>query len=170
MWNIQKKIWYILYSVTAKKLPKSSYSKVSMIFRYFFAKKILNKTGKNVNIEKNACFNPKVSIDDNSGIGISCELYGKVTIGKNVLMGPECVFYTCNHNYCDRNRNIIDQGVSEEKEIIVEDDVWIGRRAIVLPGVKIKKGCVVGAGAVVTKSFPEYSIIGGCPAKIIGKR
>lgn len=64
----------------------------------------------------------------------------------------------------------------EEKEaysnggIILEDDVWLGSDVTILSGVKLGKGCVVAAGSVVAKSFPEYSIIGGVPAKVIGKR
>ena len=54
----------------------------------------------------------------------------------------------------------------EYKPVYIGDDCWIGRRVIILPGVKIGKGCIIGAGAVVTKSFPDYSIIAGNPAVI----
>lgn len=54
--------------------------------------------------------------------------------------------------------------------IEIGDDVWLGAGVIVLDGVKIKKGCVVGAGAVIKDSFDEYSVLAGVPAKIIGKR
>lgn len=56
------------------------------------------------------------------------------------------------------------------RTIMIEDDVWIGARAIILPGVKIGKGCIIGAGAVVTKSFDDYSVIGGNPAKLLKLR
>lgn len=170
MWSVSKKIWYGLYSLLAKKLPYSRRSNFAKKLRYFFAKRIIKNMGKNVNIEKGAEYNPNVSIGDNSGIGINCELNGTVNIGNNVLMGPEVVFYTSNHEFKDKDTNIISQGYRLEKQIIIEDDVWIGRRVIILPGVKISKGTVVGAGSIVTKSFPEYSIIGGNPAKIIGRR
>ncbi|ELM3618573.1 hypothetical protein RYR54_004329, partial [Aeromonas sobria] len=55
-------------------------------------------------------------------------------------------------------------------EIIISNDVWIGFGAMILSGVKLGRGCVVGAGSVVTKSFPDYAIVGGNPAKIIGYR
>jgi len=170
MWSINKKFWYIMYCVFAKKLP---YSRRGIIFkklRYFFASKVIKKIGKNVNIENGAIFNPNISIGDNSGIGVRCELVGNIEIGNNVMMGPEVVFYTQNHQFKNRNKTIIEQGYDEEKKIVIEDDVWIGRRVIILPGVTIKKGTVVGAGAIVTKTFPEYSVIAGNPAKVIGKR
>ena len=85
-------------------------------------------------------------------------------------MGPEVIFYTSNHKFADKDIPIIKQGSTQEKPIVIEDDCWIGRRCIILPGVRISKGTIVGAGAIVTKQFPEYSIIGGNPAKIIGKR
>lgn len=170
MWSFKKKIYWILYSIFGKNLPISRRGKIFKTIRVFFAKKILKKMGKNVNIEKGAFFNPNVEIEENSGIGINCELNGKVIIGKNVMMGPECVFYTYNHEFKNIDIPIMQQGFSNEKKIIIEDNCWIGRRCIILPGVKISRGTVIGAGSIVTKSFPENSIIAGNPAKIIGKR
>lgn len=170
MWTKKNKFYYVLYAIIAKRLPYSRRGKIFKKIRAFFAKKIMYKVGRNVNIETGALFNPKVEIGDNSSIGVNCELVGKVIIGKNVMMGPEVVFYSINHEFKDKTKTIIEQGYQEERPVIVEDDVWIGRRAIVLPGVTIKKGTVVGAGAVVTKTFPEYSVIAGNPAKVISNR
>lgn len=170
MWNFRTKIMYVLYGVFAKKLPYSRRSKISKKIRVFFGKKIMKNVGLNVNIETGALFNPNVEIGNNSTIGVNCEVVGKAKIGNNVLMGPEVVLYAQNHNFKDKNTLIYNQGYDEEKGVTIEDDVWIGRRVIILPGVTIKKGTVVGAGAIVTKSFPEYSVIGGNPAKLIGKR
>ena len=58
----------------------------------------------------------------------------------------------------------------DDKDVIIEEDVWIGDDAIILSGVTIGRGSVIAAGAVVTKSIPPYSIAGGCPAKVIKKR
>ena len=170
MWKINKKVWYIMYCIFGKNLPYSRRGKIFKKIRYFFAKKIIKEIGNNVNIETGAVFNPKIKIGDNSGIGVRCEIVGTVEIGKNVMMGPEVIFYTQNHQFKDKSKTIIEQGYEKEKKIIIEDDVWIGRRVIILPGVTIKKGTVIGAGAIVTKTFPEYSIIAGNPAKIIGHR
>ncbi len=62
------------------------------------------------------------------------------------------------------------QGEKKGINPIIEDDVWIGRNAIIMPGVRIGKGSIVGAGAVVTKNVEPYSIVGGVPAKLIRKR
>lgn len=170
MWSRKDKFYYILYGIFAKNLPYSRRGKIFKKARVFFAKKIMKRVGNNVNIETGALFNPQVEIGDNSGVGVNCELVGKVVIGKNVMMGPEVIFYSINHEFRNKNLTIIEQGYQKEEPVVVEDDVWIGRRAIILPGVTIKKGTVIGAGAIVTKTFPEYSIIAGNPAKIIGER
>ncbi len=60
-----------------------------------------------------------------------------------------------------------EQGYSEEKQIVVGDDVWLGYGAIILPGVTIGDGAIIGAGTVVTKDVPPYAIVGGNPAKVI---
>lgn len=54
-----------------------------------------------------------------------------------------------------------------EAEVVIENDVWIGMRVVIMPGVKVGNGVVIGAGAVVTKDIPDYAIVGGVPAKII---
>lgn len=167
---MNKKAWYILYLMFASWLPVSYHFKFSKTARYWFGKKILKKCGSNVNIEKGAKFNELCSIGDNSGIGVDCELNGQVEIGDNVLMGPEVVVYTQNHQYSNPNRPIICQGYSLPKPVKIGNDVWIGRRAMLMPGVEIKRGCIVAAGAVVTKNFDDYSVIAGNPAVAVKTR
>jgi maltose O-acetyltransferase len=62
------------------------------------------------------------------------------------------------------------QGRADLKSVVIEDDVWIGTRAIILPGVTVHHGSIIAAGAVVTKDVPEYAIVGGNPAKVIKYR
>lgn len=170
--KIKLAICYTLWHFIGKRLPESN-AKINFgqkKIRYILGKNIVHKCGKNVNFEKMAIFSRRVEIGDNSGIGVNCVLNGKVIIGKDVMMGPECKFYTTNHEFKNLDKPMNLQGYSSEKQIIIGDDVWIGARVIILPGVKIAKGSIIGAGSVVIKSFGEYSIIGGNPARLIGNR
>lgn len=63
-----------------------------------------------------------------------------------------------------------EQGFQEEKPVYIGNDVWIGSRVTILPEVKIGNGCVIGAGAIVTKDVPDYAIVGGNPARVIRYR
>ena len=164
------KVWRILYVIFAKSLPRSCYSIVCLKIRYFFTKRIVKYCGKNVNIEQNVTFGEEMEIGENSTIGFNSDIYGPVIIGKNVMIGPELVVYTRNHETSRTDIPMMEQGGTEFRKVVIEDDVWIGRRVLVLPGVTIRKGCIVGAGAVVTKTFPEYSVIAGNPAIVVKSR
>lgn len=170
MWTVKKKIFYGLYRCIAAWLPISQRSSLAKRARAFFAKKILAKCGKNVNIERNASFGPLAAIGDNSGIGINCEVYGPVSIGKNVMMGPEVVIYTSGHRHDRTDLPMMEQGADEPRPVTIGDDVWIGRRVMIMPGVTVGDGVIIGAGAVVTKDIPDYSIAAGVPAKIVKSR
>ena len=124
--------------------------------------------GKNVNIEHGADIGSGryIQIGDNSGIGVNCVVKRGI-IGNNVMMGPDVVFISENHNFEDAERPLQEQGKIACSDIEVGDNVWIGTRVIVLPGKKIGKCAIVGAGAVVTKDVPDYAIVAGNPAKII---
>jgi maltose O-acetyltransferase len=89
---------------------------------------------------------------------------GLLTLGNNVDVAQEVVIWTLGHDIHDDSHR--DKG----SPVTIEDYVWIGHRAIIMPGVTIGRGAVVAAGAVVTKSIPAMSIVAGVPAKIIGQR
>lgn len=141
-----------------------------MKLRYWTAKRCIASCGEKVNFEKGASFGSDLRIGNNSGIGINAQLSLGVSIGNNVMMAPEVVMLTSNHRFDRLDVPIGMQGDLPIKPIVIEDDVWIGQRVIILPGVTIATGTVIGAGAVVTKSFPPYSVIGGNPARIIKMR
>lgn len=138
--------------------------------RAFCGKLILTKCGENVNIEKNAVFPSSVELGDNSGIGIRAHINGKVIIGNDVMMGPDVCIYARNHAFDQIDIPMNLQGFAPEKPVVIEDDVWIGARVIILPGVHIGTGAVIGAGAVVTKDVPDYAVVGGNPACILRMR
>lgn len=170
MWTLKTKMLFVCYRIFASWLPQSSHFPPGRWLRRWFAKMIVSHCGKNINIEHGARFTPSLSIGDRSGVGIKCELNGPVTIGRDVMMGPEVVIYTSGHEFGATDIPIMDQGFTAAKPVIIGDDVWIGRRAIIMPGVTIGDGCVIGAGAVVTKDIPPYSVAGGVPAKVIKSR
>lgn len=157
----------VLYELVLKKLPGSN--RMGGLFsniRVFAVKRFIKSCGDNVNIEHGAVLSSKVFIADNSGVGIDCELRGAVTIGKNVMMGPECIFFSRNHAFDRVDIPMCQQGFQEEKCIVVGDDVWIGRRAMIMPGIHIGTGAIVAAGAVVSKDVPDYAVVAGNPAVI----
>lgn len=83
---------------------------------------------------------------------------GKIVIGSNVMFGPKCSLFAENHVFSDTNSIIKSQGV-KRKGIVIEDDCWIGSNVIILDGVTIGKGCVIGAGSLITKDIPAGSIV-----------
>jgi carbonic anhydrase/acetyltransferase-like protein (isoleucine patch superfamily) len=94
---------------------------------------------------------------------------GGIRIGQHVLIGQGVHIHAENHSFGDAQRRIDEQGVTYQ-EVVIEDDVWIGSRAMILAGVTIGRGAVIGGGAVVTTSVPPYSIAVGVPARLIGQR
>ncbi len=164
------KIWRVFYALLGQWLPRSCYSIICLKIRYFFLKRIAKNVGKNVNIEQFVTFGEEFEIGDNSTVGFRSDIYGPVVIGKNVMLGPEVAIYTHNHQFVDADRPMIFQGYTENKPVIIEDDVWIGRRVLIMPGVTIHTGAIVAAGSIVTKDVLAFSIVGGNPAKIIKMR
>ena len=124
----------------------------------------------NVNIEKGAQFSTEVSLGDNSGIGVNATISSHVTIGNDVMMGPDCMIFTANHSMQRRDIPMRLQGHEKPRPVTIGNDVWIGGRVIILPGVHIGDGAVIGAGSVVTKDVPPFAIVGGNPAKVIKER
>lgn len=112
-----------------------------------------------------------IIIHDNVGINSGAYLGGQggITIGRNVIIGPGVNIFSENHVFEDVNQLIKKQGESR-MEVHIQEDCWIGSGSTILAGVTIGKGSVVAAGAVVNKSFPEFSVIGGVPAKLIKSR
>ena len=166
------KFYYFTYHFLAKKLP-ISYNKFggsSKKFRYFLGKRIVAFCGVNVNFEKGAEFGSDLVIGNNSGVGINCQISRGVSIGENVMMAPEVVILTTTHEYKKTNLPMIEQGHQKIKKVIIKNDVWIGQRSLILPGVIVEDGTIIGANSVVTKSFPPYSVIAGNPARIIKNR
>ena len=110
-----------------------------------------------------------IFIDSGSGLGVNCRVHGPLHIGKNVMMGPDVTILTHTHNIERTDIPMGQQGM-RVAEVVIGNDVWIGMRVIIMPGVKVGDGAVIGAGAVVTKDVPAFTVVGGVPAKIIKYR
>lgn len=165
----------VIYKVFASKLPVS-YSKFGgklwKAVRFFLCKRIFAECGNNVNVERKANFGNGfgIKIGDNSGLGVNCTIPNDTIIGKNVMMGPNCYVLDSNHTFERIDIPMVEQGFSESKQTIIENDVWIGRDVLMTPGRTIKDGTIIGARCVLCKDFPEYSIVGGNPARLIRER
>ena len=96
-----------------------------------------------------------------------CTFFGRggITLGENVFLGPKVNIITINHDPDPENRD-----ATYGRPVVLEDRVWVGINATILPGVRIGYGAIVGANSVVTKDVPPYTIVGGIPAKTIRKR
>jgi maltose O-acetyltransferase len=164
---------YILYYGFARHLPASyrPYGFGARRLRYWLVKNMFASCGKNVNVEHGADVGSgrTISIGDNSGIGVDCRVPGPVAIGANVMMGPEVVIQSAGHSFDRTDIPMIEQGETR-LPVVIEDDVWIGTRAIILPGRRIGRGSIVGAGAIVTKDVAAYTIVAGNPAVVVGRR
>ena len=128
--------------------------------------------GRNINVEKKADFGTGegISLGDNSGLGVNCEVRGPLVIGANVMMGPGVRIMTSKHNTSRTDIPMCQQGHLPKQQVTIGDDVWIGAGVTILPGLTIGTGSIIGAGAVVTKDVPEYSVVAGVPARIIKNR
>ena len=120
-------------------------------------------------IESFACINNAVGdvmIGDHTRIGLHNTIIGPVIIGNHVNLAQGITVTALNHIFEDSKKRIDEQGVSTNP-VVIEDDIWIGANAVVLPGVTIGHHSVVAAGAVVTKDVPPHSLVAGVPAKVI---
>ena len=82
------------------------------------------------------------------------------------MMGPDVIILTTSHITTDTDKPMrLQKGV--KTKVIIGDDVWIGTRSILMPGIKVGNGVIIGAGSIVTKDIPDYAVVGGSPARII---
>ena len=91
---------------------------------------------------------------------------GGVTIGDRVYTSPLVQILAVDHVYADPRRPFVEQGITAEG-IVIEDDVWLGAAAVVTDGVRVGRGAVVAAGAVVTKDVPAHTVVAGVPARVV---
>jgi acetyltransferase-like isoleucine patch superfamily enzyme len=137
-------------------------------YNYFKGKFII---WSNMHLHSKVTYRENLKLGKNSAWNYGCWInaMGKITIGNNVIIGPYCVIHSGNHRFDRLDIPIRLQGY-EKSQVIIEDDCWLGANVIVLSGVTIGKGSVIGAGSVVTKDIPRFSVVAGNPARVIKNR
>ena len=159
---------YFLYAALFRFTPEI-YRPYSLFFpaiRRLLVLIFAERCGRNLRVKHNADISPHIEIGDDSELGQNCVIYGGVTLGSNVLMGPGVRIITRNHRFSDPSIPIRIQGETFAP-VKIGDDVWLGANVVILPGVEIGAHAIVGAGAIVTRSIPAWAIAGGNPAKVI---
>jgi acetyltransferase-like isoleucine patch superfamily enzyme len=152
---------YYIYNSIITNIP-------SYTIRKLFLTRILRiKIGKESAVHMGCFFTgSNISIGNNTVINRRCYLDGRarLTIGNNTSISPETYILSLDHDAQSSQFETI------QKETIIKDNVWIGVRSIILPGVTIEDGAVIGAGSVVTKKINRFEIAAGNPAKYIKMR
>ena len=156
-------MWY-------QQLLKFIPGKLGCFFRNFL---LPYKNGTNVLLwDGTHIDNPsKLIIGDNVFINRGCVINasGKITIANNVLIGSGVIICSQNYNHIEIDTNINKQGYITAP-VIINENVWIGERAVILPGVTVGSNSVIGAGSIITQNIPANCIYAGNPAKLIRKR
>jgi len=157
----------ILYSFLLKKYgEKSSVHPLASI-----------RNHKNISIGDNVIINKNViiwveslSLGNNIQINPNTCIYGRVIIGSNVMIAPNCMIASGNHDIEINNEPMITQKCTTKGPIRIGDDVWIASNSVLLDGISVGNGAIIGAGSIVTKDVPPMAIVIGNPAKIIRYR
>ncbi|MCK5136212.1 MAG: hypothetical protein KAR19_10540 [Bacteroidales bacterium] len=132
------------------------------------------KRGMNVHCQYSTTFwspQKNIYLGNDVGIGPRCNFLCDIKIGNKVMIaGSVALLNSDDHHYNIIGKTMWDSGRGDNRKIIVKDDVWIGYGVIILSPVKIGRGSIIAAGSIVLKDVSPYSIVGGCPAKVIKMR
>lgn len=169
-----------IYRIWFLKQHKNTFFGTSFQFEYpVYVKNLGFGKGLEIHVGENVSFyhhvilqgSSKIEIGNNSFIG-SYSVIGAnelVKIGANVMIAQAVSIRDTDHAFSDLTIPMIEQGISTAP-VIIEDDVWVGYGAVITKGVRIGKGSIIAANAVVTKDVEPYSIMGGVPARLLKKR
>jgi maltose O-acetyltransferase len=154
-------------------LPHSRYLRLFNRVRCWYVERLLG-----VLVADSGNFvEPGVYLSDGSAvrIGKCCQINENVfiqgaRIGSYVMIAPGVAILSRSHRIDRKDVPMLLQGEEEPRPPVIEDDVWIGRNAVIMPGVRVGSGAVIGAGAVVTKDVEPGAVVGGVPARIIRYR
>ena len=168
-----RKLKLAIYYGIFYNLPHSRFLPFTSKWRVWYVSKILGL----MPYDKNSKIEHNVYLSNGKGIsmGNNCRINENVfiqeaVIGSNVLIAPNVAILSVSHNHQNVEIPIVDQGDSLPNPPIIEDNVWIARNVVIMPGIHIGTGAIIGAGAIVTKNVAPYSVMGGVPAKLIKSR
>jgi maltose O-acetyltransferase len=172
--GLLRSICVVLYYGLATHLPATDapLGSTSQWLRNALARYLIPNFGRSVRVNPKANFGSglRIEVGNNCNLSSGLRVIGDLKLGNDVMMGPEVVFISYNHEVSDLTVPMRMQGATESRPIQVCDDVWIGMRAMIMPGVTIGAHAIVAGGSVVTKDVPEWAIVGGNPAKVIKYR
>lgn len=167
-----KRIFFLaLYYYFTRHLPEHSMPR-GMLFcrvREFSVAPLLRHAGKDLSINRGAHFGKgdKLSIDDESSLGINARVVGDITIGKYVGMAHDVFITASNRDFSNLDLPVTHQGLRPDDPVVISDDVFIGCNTVILPGVHIGTGNIIGAAAVIARDTPPWCIVAGNPAKVV---
>lgn len=146
--------------------------KLAYWIRRYLVKRIFHSCGDGVIIKSRVYFGTgtHLRIGHRSQLGRNLKAEADLTLGDDVVMGPDVIIMSSGHAFPRTDIPINRQGSVPRRPVRIGHDVWIGTRVIILPGVTIGDKAIIGAGSVVTKDVPSYAIVGGSPAKFIRSR
>ncbi len=151
-------MWLFFYYAFAQHIPMHPFPgwQIGYALRSFLCRRILKFCGEDI-ICKNNCYfgkGQRLSVGHRSQLGQSARLNGQITIGNDVIMAPDVVMMATSHAYSRADIPINKQGELPERAIEIGDDVWIGARVLILPGVCIGSHSIVGGGGCRDKVVP----------------
>jgi len=167
------KIKLLIYYFIIQYLPNSRFTKFGNKIRVFYLSRVLRilRFSKETFIENKVYIGNAKQIKIGEGVQINENVFIQgAIIGNYVMIAPNVSLLANMHKHDRKDIPMTKQGKVTGEQVIIEDDVWLGRNVTVMPGIKIGKGSIIAAGAVVTKDVPPYAIYGGVPAKFIKNR
>lgn len=171
--RLTRRACLLAYYAVGCRLPSSNFpgGRWFRTVREALCRGFLAAAGSQINIESGVFVadGAHLCIGSGSALGTGCRIYG-ADIGEAVIVAPGVVIFKDNHIFEDLDRPIAGQGRGPTRIAVVEDWAWIGERAMIMPGRRVGRGAIVGAGAVVTRDVEPYSIVAGNPARVVGRR
>jgi maltose O-acetyltransferase len=172
--SLKQSFFILIYYLLGKHLIDTPLpgSNLAMRFRAFLCRRIFKSYKGYFKVHSNVDFGSGINVEigNNTSLNRGAWIGNDTVIGDNVMMGPNVSILSGSHNFDRTDIPMTEQGAPPRQRVIIGDDVWIGTRTVILPGVKIGSHSIIGSGSIVTKDVPEWAIYGGNPAKLIKYR